>query len=145
MNALCGMEGDATAFSRECTVDDIAQQLHRLGFQEHGNETLYSGHTGRRLTHRIFIGPTFYQRLKHLVDDKIHSRARGPLTKLTRQPREGRAQVCECVSVCEMHMCCPACGCDCGVCNTVSEHFIYSKLHSCNTGLEKSVSQVITM
>lgn len=60
--------------------------------QRHGNETLQSGMTGKQLTARIFIGPTFYQRLKHLVDDKIHSRARGPVAMLTRQPLEGRAR-----------------------------------------------------
>ena len=47
---------------------------------------MYNGHTGRRLNARIFLGPTYYQRLKHMVDDKIHSRARGPIAKITRQP-----------------------------------------------------------
>ena len=57
-----------------------------------GNEVLYNGHTGKRLPAQIFIGPTYYQRLKHMVDDKIHSRARGPLTVMTRQPMEGRGR-----------------------------------------------------
>ena len=66
--------------------------LHRNGVQKHGNERLYNGHTGKILTSPIFFGPTFYQRLKHMVDDKIHSRARGPVAMLTRQPLEGRAR-----------------------------------------------------
>lgn len=82
--SLSGNEGDGTAFNTKITVDDVAKQLHKLGFQRHGNETMMSGFTGRQLTARIFIGPTFYQRLKHMVDDKIHSRARGPVRYLVR-------------------------------------------------------------
>ena len=53
---------------------------------------LFNGHTGHRLVSQLFFGPTFYQRLKHMVDDKIHSRARGQVALLTRQPLEGRAR-----------------------------------------------------
>lgn len=53
---------------------------------------LFNGFTGRKLNAQIFLGPTYYQRLKHMVDDKIHSRARGPLQILNRQPMEGRAR-----------------------------------------------------
>lgn len=74
--ALTAREGDATAFS-DVTVEDISSKLHHEGYQKRGYETLYNGHTGKRLESRVFMGPTFYQRLKHLVDDKIHARARG--------------------------------------------------------------------
>ena len=86
-----GCEGDATPFT-DVTVEDISTRLHAMGYQKHGNEALYQGHTGRPMNARVFIGPTFYQRLKHLVDDKVHSRARGPVAMLTRQPLEGRSR-----------------------------------------------------
>ena len=91
VSSLLGQEGDATPFM-DLTVEDICGYLHDMGYQRHGNECLYSGHTGRPMETLIFFGPTFYQRLKHLVEDKIHARARGPVTGLTRQPLEGRAR-----------------------------------------------------
>jgi DNA-directed RNA polymerase II subunit RPB2 len=63
-----------------------------LGFEHKGYETLYNGETGEKIKSKIFIGPTFYQRLKHMVKDKIHARARGPIQILTRQPAEGRSR-----------------------------------------------------
>jgi DNA-directed RNA polymerase II subunit RPB2 len=93
VSSQTGDEGDATPFTDfSGKVDQISDTLHNLGYQKHGNEVMYNGHTGRRLVAKIFLGPTFYQRLKHMVDDKIHSRARGPVTMLTRQPMEGRAR-----------------------------------------------------
>jgi DNA-directed RNA polymerase II subunit RPB2 len=88
---LVGREGDATPFMDDVTAEEISNHLSSLGYQKHGNECLYNGHTGRPLESLIFLGPTFYQRLKHLVDDKIQARARGPVTMLTHQPVEGRA------------------------------------------------------
>ena len=89
--SLAGGEGDATPFT-QVTVKEVSQRLHQMGFQRFGNEVLYQGHTGRKLDARIFIGPVYYQRLKHMVSDKIHSRARGPYTALCRQPQEGRGK-----------------------------------------------------
>jgi DNA-directed RNA polymerase II subunit RPB2 len=53
---------------------------------------LYCGFTGRKMNTQVFFGPTYYQRLKHMVNDKIHSRARGPVQLLNRQPMEGRSR-----------------------------------------------------
>ncbi|KAD7117907.1 hypothetical protein E3N88_05175 [Mikania micrantha] len=89
--AHMGKEGDATPFT-DVTVDNISRALHKCGYQMRGFETMYNGHTGRRLSAMIFLGPTYYQRLKHMVDDKIHSRGRGPVQILTRQPAEGRSR-----------------------------------------------------
>ncbi|KAI9906827.1 hypothetical protein PsorP6_016294 [Peronosclerospora sorghi] len=77
LSSQTGDEGDATTFI-DVTVQPIADTLHNLAYHKHGNEVMYSGHTGRCLTSQIFIGPTFYQRVKNIVDDKIHSRSRGP-------------------------------------------------------------------
>ena len=68
------------------------QELHDLGYQNKGFERMYSGFTGRPLEALVFLGPTYYQRLKHMVEDKVHSRARGQVTNLVRQPMEGRSR-----------------------------------------------------
>ena len=91
VSALRGLESDATPFT-DVTVDSISEDLHKLGYQKYGNETVFNGFTGRKIDMLIFFGPTYYQRLKHMVDDKIFSRGRGPLQILTRQPTEGRAR-----------------------------------------------------
>ena len=90
--ATLGYLGDGTPFNGT-TVDDIADILEsKCDFERYGNEILYNGQNGKQLKTRIFIGPTFYQRLKHMVNDKIHSRSSGPVVMLTRQPAEGRSR-----------------------------------------------------
>lgn len=91
VSALRGFEGDATPFT-DVTVDSVSRLLREHGYQSRGFEVMYNGHTGRKLVAQIFLGPTYYQRLRHMVDDKIHARARGPTQILTRQPVEGRAR-----------------------------------------------------
>jgi len=86
-----GMFGDGTSFS-DMTVEFLTDELLKLGYEKHGNELLYDGVTGIQHTSNIFMGPVFYQRLKHMVDDKLHSRAIGPMVNLTRQPAEGRSK-----------------------------------------------------
>ena len=86
-----GLEGDATPFT-DVTVDNVSELLKDYGYQSRGFEVMYNGHTGRKLRAQVFLGPTYYQRLRHMVDDKIHARARGPVQILTRQPVEGRAR-----------------------------------------------------
>ncbi|KIY69164.1 DNA-dependent RNA polymerase II second largest subunit [Cylindrobasidium torrendii FP15055 ss-10] len=88
---LIGQEGDATPFT-PLTVESVSEVLRNQGYQSRGLEVMYHGHTGKKLAAQIYLGPTYYQRLKHMVDDKIHSRARGPVQILTRQPVEGRSR-----------------------------------------------------
>ena len=86
-----GMFGDGTSFGN-LDVKTIATELQNLGYESYGNEVLYNGLTGEQLETNIFIGPVFYQRLKHMVSDKQHSRSIGPMVNLTRQPAEGRSR-----------------------------------------------------
>jgi DNA-directed RNA polymerase II subunit RPB2 len=91
VGALSGQEGDATPFTN-VTVSVVSELLRSHGYQSRGFEVMYNGHTGKKLRAQIFLGPTYYQRLRHMVDDKIHARSRGPVQILTRQPVEGRAR-----------------------------------------------------
>jgi DNA-directed RNA polymerase II subunit RPB2 len=91
VGSLEGKEGDATPFT-DVTVESVSKLLAEHGYQQRGFEVMYNGHTGKKLRAQVFLGPTYYQRLRHMVDDKIHARARGPLQILTRQPVEGRAR-----------------------------------------------------
>ena len=84
-----GMLGDGTSFGT-LTVDQIRTMLSKNGYESTGEEVMYDGQTGQMMDCSIFIGPAFYQRLKHMVKDKMHSRSYGPKVSLTRQPAEGR-------------------------------------------------------
>jgi len=86
-----GLFGDGTSFGT-LDVKTIAEELQKLGYESYGNEVMYNGLTGEQLETSIFIGPVFYQRLKHMVADKVHSRATGPMVSLTHQPAEGRSR-----------------------------------------------------
>lgn len=93
--SLEGQEIDGTAFSK-FDLTEIKERMKALGYEENGFEYMYNGMTGRKIKNMIFIGPTYYQRLKHMVADKIHARSRGPQTILTRQPPEG-SEKCLCM------------------------------------------------
>jgi len=82
---------DGTPFNNY-DVSQFPEALKKLGYSPHGTEVMYCGLTGRKMDVEIFIGPMYNVRLKHMVLDKIHSRARGPKQALTRQPLEGRSQ-----------------------------------------------------
>jgi DNA-directed RNA polymerase II subunit RPB2 len=86
-----GLFGDGTSFGN-LDIKTIASELQKLGYESYGNEVLYDGLTGVQMETDIFIGPVFYQRLKHMVNDKQHSRSIGPMVNLTRQPAEGRSR-----------------------------------------------------
>jgi DNA-directed RNA polymerase II subunit RPB2 len=87
-----GFLGDATPFNKHMTVDGLGALLQKNGLEPYSNEVMYCGYTGKQMPTEIFMGPIFYQRLKHMVADKLHSRGSGPLVMLTRQPAEGRAR-----------------------------------------------------
>ena len=81
---------EATAFAHK-SVAQIRSELRALGHDPNGNTVLYHPFTGKPMKGRVFMGPTFYQRLKHMVRDKMHARPRGRVVGLTRQPNHGRA------------------------------------------------------
>lgn len=86
-----GTEMDSTAFE-PIDYDGVKKMLLERGFRPDGREILYNGKTGERIEAEIFTGVIYYQKLKHLVSNKIHARSRGPVQILTRQPTEGRAR-----------------------------------------------------
>lgn len=97
--SLWGVLGEfnyGTAFGEEAglttTVEEIGQTLIQHGFNYQGKDFMTSGITGEPLEAYIYIGPVYYQRLKHMVQDKMHARSKGPRMVLTRQPTEGRAR-----------------------------------------------------
>jgi DNA-directed RNA polymerase II subunit RPB2 len=98
---ISGTYGDATPFTSSSTdnaAERICESLAKAGMEQ-GNaydrtgwEYMTNGMTGELVKSKVFMGPTYYQRLKHMVSDKIHSRAQGHVTTLTRQPLEGRSR-----------------------------------------------------
>jgi DNA-directed RNA polymerase II subunit RPB2 len=92
IGCMSGCLGDGSPFNAT-TVEDLSTILRdQYGMEPYGNEIMYNGYTGRMMETSIFIGPCYYQRLRHCSADKMHSRASGPLVMLTRQPAEGRAR-----------------------------------------------------
>jgi DNA-directed RNA polymerase II subunit RPB2 len=85
---------DSTPFTANSVnvAQSICDRLQSAGFERDGSETLYNGMTGESMRAKVFIGPTYYQRLKHMVGDKIHARADGDVQILTNQPLEGRSR-----------------------------------------------------
>jgi DNA-directed RNA polymerase subunit B' len=98
LEALAGKVGslrgeivDGTAFDAE-KEEDLRKQLNGMGFRDNGTEIFYNGITGEKFEAKIFVGNMYYLKLKHMVANKLHSRAAGRIQLLTRQPIEGRAK-----------------------------------------------------
>jgi DNA-directed RNA polymerase subunit B len=93
ISKMCCFEGctyDGTPFEAH-DIEQVYRMLERKGMNRHGNEVMYSGITGEQMETEVFIGPTYYMRLKHMVADKINYRVKGPVTSITHQPTKGRS------------------------------------------------------
>jgi len=91
VGSISGRFVDGTTFESE-QESNLREELRSLGFREDGTETMYNGMTGKKSKVHIFIGDMYYLKLRHMVANKMHARARGPIQLLTRQPTEGRAK-----------------------------------------------------
>jgi DNA-directed RNA polymerase II subunit RPB2 len=92
--AITGRFGDATPFSSNSVdiMDTLCDNLEKAGYDRFGQECMYCPYTGQMIESKIFVGIAYYQRLKHMVSDKIHSRSKGHVTVICRQPLEGRSR-----------------------------------------------------
>jgi len=86
-----GFFADSTPFT-DINSEDVSNILEKqCGFAKHGDEVMYGGIFGKQMTSKLFIGPTYYQRLKHMTQDKVNSRSTGKYTLKTKQPPSGRS------------------------------------------------------
>ena len=104
IESMAGKAGAAHGFAQDSTpwkfedkkgntaVEYFGHQLKEAGFNYYGNEPMYSGVTGTELAADIYIGVVYYQRLRHMVNDKFQVRTTGPITSTTGQPVKGRSK-----------------------------------------------------